>query len=106
MKRFFFSQLQTRCLLSTKAKATPTLGLYAQGYGAFGALGTGDLRCRDNFTHVKLPDNLVPRHVSAGYGHSGIVTTCGKLFISGIPIEFKRVIRVSAIGDISKTFGE
>lgn len=91
--------------VAAPSPAPVTPRLYVQGVGTFGALGTGDLDDRDQFTAVELPGGAVPRNFSAGYGHSGVITTCGKLFLTGIPVEFRRVIRMSSIRDTNKFFG-
>jgi hypothetical protein len=92
---------------SSSSSSAPSGGkLYTQGHGTFGSLGTGFLSDQDDFVHVKLPDDVPVKMTSAGYGHSGVVSTCGKLYLMGIPVEFKRVIRMSSIRDTSKHFGE
>jgi hypothetical protein len=50
--------------------------------------------------------DLAPKQAIAGYGHSAMLSQCGKLFLLGIPVEFRRVIRISSIRDISGPFGE
>lgn len=80
--------------------------LFVQGVGSFGSLGTGDFSDRDNYVELILPDGMKPKAISAGYGHSGVVTACGRLFVTGITAEFRRVIRISSIRDTNKHFGK
>ena len=96
-----------RYFLST-SHATPVASrsvVYSQGLGVYGSLGVGDVKNRKLFVPMQLPDNFEPKGISAGYGHSAVWSTTGELFICGIPVEFRRVIRMSTMTDIYIPFG-
>jgi alpha-tubulin suppressor-like RCC1 family protein len=66
--------------------------LYVKGFGIYGALGLSeDLRDAKSFVKLILnedePDDKVTA-VSAGYGHSAVVTESGKLYMWGRPYDF------------------
>ncbi len=60
---------------------------------------------RDSFAPMLLPEKFEPKGISAGYGHSAVWSTQGELFMCGIPVEFRRVIRMSTMTDIYIPFG-
>jgi len=70
--------------------------LKTRGTGVFGALGNGELDDHVNFTKIDMKD-LVPSKVAAGWGHSTVVTECGKLLVFGRPFDFNTLMRINGI---------
>ena len=74
-----------------------------QGTGYFGALGLGNLYDNNTFKQVDL-GSLRPKSVSAGWGHSIVVTECGGLIVFGRPYDFHSLIRINKLGSVASAF--
>ena len=98
LKRTLFRKLNP-ILGSERSIAT----LESQGAGFFGALGLGHLNDSNTFQIVKL-ESLEPVSVSAGWGHSVVVTKCGKLVTFGRPYDFQTIMRINQISVVSTAF--
>ena len=61
--------------------------LLSRGLGLYGALGTGDLLDSDEFKVINI-NGLIPVKVSAGWGHSVVLTKCGQVILFGRPYDF------------------
>lgn len=66
--------------------------LQSRGVGLFGALGTGSFQDQAYFTTVELSDHL-PTYVSAGLGHSAVITSEGKLAIFGRAFDLRSLFK-------------
>ena len=68
--------------------------LLSRGVGLYGALGKGDLEDADCFEEIEM-HGLRPLKVSAGWGHSAVLTECGEVLIFGRPFDFSVLLRLN-----------
>lgn len=74
--------------------------LLSRGVGLFGALGRGgDLSDSDDFKSVNL-HGFIPKKVSAGWGHSVVLTECGKVLLFGRPFDFSVLLRLNVFSEL------
>lgn len=93
-------------LLRFNARFVPSRLLHTQGCGVFGAIGHGDdLLDSPSFTSLKLSGNadcsIEIKCVSAGWGHSAVVTHNGQLVIFGRPYDDVMIKTINRIKSIS-----
>jgi alpha-tubulin suppressor-like RCC1 family protein len=69
--------------------------LLSRGTGLYGALGTGNLLDSTPFTVIDTK-GMIPVKVSAGWGHSVVLTSCGHILICGRPYDFSILLRLNA----------
>jgi hypothetical protein len=91
---------------STRMRVASVRYLHTQGCGVFGALGHGDdLLDSPSFRRLKLSGNaqcsIGVKCVSAGWGHSAIVTQNGQLVIFGRPYDDVTIKAINRIKSIS-----
>ena len=86
---------RSRSLLSTSSSTE----LLSRGVGLYGALGNGELLDSDEFRVVNI-QNFTPKKVSAGWGHSAVLTNCGKVLIFGRPFDFSTLLRLNAFREV------
>ena len=90
---------------STHMLVVTTRCIHTQGCGVFGAMGHGDdLLDSPSFKTLKLSGtaecSIGIKNVSAGWGHSAIVTQNGQLVIFGRPyddVTIKAINRVKSV---------
>ena len=73
----------------------------------FGSLGQGDsLRDLKHLEPVALPEgtNRIIR-VSAGWGHSAVITGDGKLLVFGRPYDFSNILQINRLHSFSRELG-
>ena len=87
---------QTR-LFSTSSQTKPIL--LSRGSGLFGALGRGDLLDSIEFCEVNM-HGLVPQKAAAGWGHSVVLTSCGKMLVFGRPFDFSVLLRLNVFREV------
>lgn len=81
--------------------------LYVKGLGLFGALGVSEkLTPSQEFEPLDfdLEDDSM-KMISAGWGHSSMLTDKGHLYIWGRPLEFSTLMRLNNIHTISSFLG-
>ncbi len=107
MKRLTFP---ASCI-TINSKWMSTFRVMSKGNGVYGALGQGEsLRDSPNYKNVVLPlddDNVDGvTQVSAGWGHSAIVTRSGKLFVFGRPYDFSNLMQLNRLAKLSKSLSQ
>lgn len=80
--------------------------LYTQGCGVFGALGhDDDFADSSSFKRLAYLDDAEDavdvKHISAGWGHSSVVTSSGNLIIFGRPYDGQVIKTISRMRSIS-----
>lgn len=77
----------------------------SKGCGVFGALGhSNDLHDIECFSALEyfIRENEDIKQISAGWGHSAVVTKTGKLYIFGRPYDFSSLMKIEQMYKISK----
>lgn len=93
---------------NTCMRVVATRHLHTQGCGVFGAIGHGDdLLDSPSFKQLKLSGtaecSIDIKCVSAGWGHSAVVTEKGQLVIFGRPYDDVTIKAINRIKSISPT---
>ena len=83
----------------------PAGKLYSKGVGIFGALGNGALKDLKCFEEVSFEGMKPIRSISAGWGHSAVVTGDGELIIFGRPYDFQAIMRLNSLYNVFKPMG-
>lgn len=79
--------------------------LFTKGVGIFGALGNGQLSDCKIFQEIKY-DNMKKVHsLSAGWGHSAVITEDNELLIFGRPFDFQSLMRLNSLYNVYKPMG-
>ena len=82
--------------MSTQAPSSSSAKrLMSRGVGLYGALGNGKLEDTDHFQEIDM-HGLKPVKVSAGWGHSVVLTECGEVLVFGRPFDFSVLLRLNA----------
>ena len=99
-----------RCTSTVIPRRLQKSNLHSQGSGVYGALGQGDdLQDSPTFRAVPLIANdgktmVKARMVSAGWGHSAVVTTDDKVHIFGRPYDFSTLMQINRLKSVSSGF--
>jgi alpha-tubulin suppressor-like RCC1 family protein len=79
--------------------------LYVKGCGVFGAVGLPELRDAKEFQALPWLSEDPITKISAGWGHSVVLTEQGRLFHWGRPFDFSTLMRIHRLYRVNNAFG-